>query len=252
MAAGGGLWAGGLPAAWLTWLWAGIPKAQPRWHRHPNCTQAPSRVTAVGPAGWSRSGERWCRPSELALGTVCLPARTCPTWPCPSPPSSPRNASVTGASPSHPVRPSGGRTAGNHIGVSCAVISHLHACSCSASGEAGPAFSGQRLHPAQEENSHFPTKTLTVKWPGLGSSVQAAALPWHPALPRHVQPRANPAGHTPPATPLRPHSPLQSCPSQGKAEELERLQVVASGAVTSARSMAGWEIRLVKKFGFIP
>ena len=27
-------------------------------------------------------------------------------------------------------------------------------------------FSGQRLHPIQEENSHFPTKPLTVKCPG--------------------------------------------------------------------------------------
>lgn len=67
VAAGGVLLTGGLPAAWLTWRWAGVPKAQvaqvaPKLH--------PSTIpTAAGPAGWSRCDAPV--PSQPRHGAAC-------------------------------------------------------------------------------------------------------------------------------------------------------------------------------------
>lgn len=129
----------------------------------------------------------------LALGRVCLPARTCPSLALPRHPSSPRNASVTGAAPSHPAGPGGGRTAGNHIGVSCAVISHLHACSGAAPGEAGPAF---QVRGCMQTGGKFPFPhqdfNCEVAWMRLLHPSSSSALAPSPLRAHSPSSRAHP------------------------------------------------------------
>lgn len=171
-----------------------------------------------------RAEERRCHPSTWHGQRV--PARTYLArlaLPCPPPP--PETPPWPGQSPPGPPGP--GRTAAAQIG---AVISHLLACPAPQPGRPGRSF--------QVRDCIQRRRKIPISPPRLNCEVTQ-----HPALPWHAQPRARPR---------RTHSPLRSWPSRGKAEELERLQVVAGGAVTRAGSAAGWEAGLVKKFGLIP
>lgn len=67
-------WLGSLQP-WLTWLWPGLLKGQHRAGCSGTGTQGPARGDAgVTSAGLSEAG---AGPSNMVLGSVCLPARRC-------------------------------------------------------------------------------------------------------------------------------------------------------------------------------
>jgi len=177
----------------------------PQWHGQPPALGPPRPSTHPGrswrdPGRLSRSDERWCRSQRRGAGQR-VPACTYvpapgPASALPPPPPPERHLRLGHRLPDQ----HGPVAAGQLVTILVCLGLSAHICTPARAphpGRLGPWFSGQRLHPAPEENSRFPTKTLAVRWPGFGSSAPAATpaaqrSPARPALSQRLRPRLAP------------------------------------------------------------